>query len=201
SGLSTLETYADIGNNGNRAYRTEAFNGIIDGVRIYNRALSTDEVLELYNSAPPAIFNIQETNITSSGATITWNTDENSTSQVEYGLDTSYGNATDLDTSLVTSHSVLLTGLASETLYHYHVRSKDASGNESISQDNTFPTSGVSTYSITASAGDGGQINPSGTTQVASGGSQTYTITENTGYHISDVVVDGSSVGPVTSYP
>jgi|GEM_PF-6071091 len=50
SGLSTLETYADIGNNGDRADRTEAFHGIIDEVRIYNRPLNTAEVLELYNA-------------------------------------------------------------------------------------------------------------------------------------------------------
>jgi hypothetical protein len=55
-------------------------------------------------------------------------------------------------------------------------------------------------YSITASAGSGGQIIPSGTTQVVSGGSQAYTITANTGYQISDVVVDGSSVGNVNRY-
>ena len=177
-----------------------AVKGIVDEVRVYNRSLTAGEVLELYNSAPPALFNIQATNISSSGATITWNTDENSTSQVEYGLDTSYGSITDLDTTLVTSHSVLLTGLASETLYHYRVRSKDSSGNESISQDNTFTPSGSSTYSITASAGAGGQISPSSTTQVSSGGSQTYTITANAEYYISDVVVDGSSVGAVGGY-
>ncbi len=200
TGLSTFEGYADIGNNGNSSDRSAAFDGMIDDVRVYNRALNAAEVLELYNSAPPAFFNIQATNISSSGATIMWNTDENSTSLVQYGLDTNYGNATDLDTTLVTSHSMLLTGLASETLYHYCVRSKDESGNESISQDNTFTTSGAGTYSITASAGSGGTISPSGTTEVVSGGSQSYTITPNAGYHISDVLVDGSSVGAVGSY-
>jgi hypothetical protein len=55
-------------------------------------------------------------------------------------------------------------------------------------------------YSIIASFGKGGQIIPSGTTQVVSGDSQTYSITKNTGYNISDVVVDGSSVGNVDSY-
>ncbi len=55
-------------------------------------------------------------------------------------------------------------------------------------------------YTITASAGTGGTISPSGAVQVASGGSQTFTIAANSGYAISSVTVDGSSVGAVSSY-
>ncbi|MBF0542723.1 MAG: FecR domain-containing protein, partial [Nitrospirae bacterium] len=55
-------------------------------------------------------------------------------------------------------------------------------------------------YSITASAGTGGSVSPSGTSSVTSGGSQTYTITPNTGYKINDVSVDGGSVGVVSTY-
>ncbi len=54
-------------------------------------------------------------------------------------------------------------------------------------------------YTITATAGNGGTINP-GTTTVNCGGSQTYTIVPNGGYMISDVTVDGQSVGSVSSY-
>jgi uncharacterized repeat protein (TIGR02543 family) len=50
SGLSMLETYADIGNAGNRANRTEGFNGTIDEVRLYIRALSASEVSGLANT-------------------------------------------------------------------------------------------------------------------------------------------------------
>ncbi|MBW8042178.1 MAG: hypothetical protein FVQ85_19565 [Planctomycetes bacterium] len=181
------------------------FDGTIDEVHIYNRALAVSEILDLYNEGTtpdtnaPVISNVQTSNVTASQATITWNTDEASNSQVEYGLDTNYGSATNLDSSLVTSHSVLLTGLSQSTAYHFRVKSADTSGNESTSGDNTFTTSVASTYSIIAIAGSGGQINPSGTL-VVSGGSQTYTITANAGYDISDVLVDGSSVGAVSSY-
>ena len=58
----------------------------------------------------------------------------------------------------------------------------------------------INTYIITASAGAGGSISPSNAVVVNYGGSQTFTITPNTGYHIVDVVVDGSSVGAVTTY-
>lgn len=60
--------------------------------------------------------------------------------------------------------------------------------------------SGVSYYTMTASAGDGGSISPSGSTSVAYGGRKTYTVTPDSGYSISDVLVDGKSVGAVSNY-
>ena len=58
----------------------------------------------------------------------------------------------------------------------------------------------VTTYTISASAGTGGIISPSGSTSVITGGSQAYTITPNTGYSVASVTVDGTLVGAVTSY-
>lgn len=74
-------------------------------------------------------------------AKITWSTDEPSTSQVEYGESSSeYEHATTLDKELTTYHEVILKGLDPSTLYHYRVKSKDASGNETISSELTFKT-------------------------------------------------------------
>jgi len=53
---------------------------------------------------------------------------------------------------------------------------------------------------ITASAGTGGSISPSGTTTVNYGDSKTFIISLNQGYKIKDVLVDGVSVGVVSSY-
>ncbi len=55
-------------------------------------------------------------------------------------------------------------------------------------------------YTITASAGSNGSISPSGSVAVNSGGSQTFAITPATGYQVSSVVVDGTSVGAVSTY-
>ena len=55
-------------------------------------------------------------------------------------------------------------------------------------------------FSITATAGNGGTITPAGVTNMAYNGNQTYTIAANNGYHVSDVFVDGASVGAVTTY-
>ena len=56
------------------------------------------------------------------------------------------------------------------------------------------------TYTITASAGSHGSISPSGNVTVNQGSDKSFTITPDTGYQIDDVLVDGSSVGAVSSY-
>lgn len=56
------------------------------------------------------------------------------------------------------------------------------------------------TYIITASAEGGGTISPNGSVTVTEGDSQTFAITPNNGYHIEDVLVDGVSVGAVSTY-
>jgi hypothetical protein len=56
SGLTSLNTFADIGNDGNLSYRNEGFNGLIDKVRMYNRALSAGEVSYLFNIDSPFAF-------------------------------------------------------------------------------------------------------------------------------------------------
>ena len=55
------------------------------------------------------------------------------------------------------------------------------------------------TYTITAQAGQGGSISPESKT-VSSGENVSFTITPNEGYVIADVLVDGESVGAVSSY-
>ena len=61
-------------------------------------------------------------------------------------------------------------------------------------------TFAINTFNITASAGFGGSISPSGGVFVSYGGNQAFFITPSTGYHIAEVVVDGISVGATSSY-
>jgi PKD repeat protein len=61
-------------------------------------------------------------------------------------------------------------------------------------------TFAINTYTITASSGANGDVTPTGITTVNYGATPTYTITPNTGYHVQDVLVNGTSVGAVTSY-
>lgn len=108
-----------------------------------NLATSPDQnfsTLAASDGTPPIISNVSNTNPTSSGTSINWTTNEPSTSQVEYGTTTSYGNNTSLDSSLVLSHAVSVAGLLPSTIYHYRVKSVDAAGNGAVSGDFTFVT-------------------------------------------------------------
>src|SRR5690606_33519259 len=58
----------------------------------------------------------------------------------------------------------------------------------------------TSTYEITATAGANGSISPSGAIDVDCGADQAFTITADSGYAVADVLVNGISVGAVTTY-
>ena len=60
--------------------------------------------------------------------------------------------------------------------------------------------SGYSYYTIKATAGTGGSISPSGNVSVREGGDQTFTITPDKGYAVSNVKIDGKRIGAVKSY-
>ncbi|HBZ00170.1 MAG TPA: hypothetical protein DEO84_02510, partial [candidate division Zixibacteria bacterium] len=92
------------------------------------------------DTIPPVLTNIVSSGITDHTVMITWNSNEAATSQLDYGLSLSYGSSTTLDPALVTAHTVNLTGLTADTLYHFRVRSRDASANEAISGDFNFRT-------------------------------------------------------------
>ena len=91
------------------------------------------------DTTAPVISNIQ-TEVSDSTATISWDTDEPATSNVAYGLDDSYSATPETGGTLVTQHSVTITGLAEQTDYHFQISSTDASGNVSSEVDDVFTT-------------------------------------------------------------
>src|SRR5712692_4882133 len=91
-------------------------------------------------AAPPPDISAVNATETTSAATVTWSTDVPATSQVEYGLTSSYDFSTPVDSNLVADHAQTLTGLSANTLYHYRVRSQDENGLETVSDDFTFNT-------------------------------------------------------------
>jgi subtilisin family serine protease len=130
--------------------------GLTESTRYYYRVESTDpsgntagiggENTYFFTEGPPDDTppNIEDgpyVNVTESTATITWMTDEESDSMVEYGLDSNYG-FIESESDFVFIHQITLTSLDSETTYHYRVRSKDSSSNENeiISADYIFQT-------------------------------------------------------------
>lgn len=92
------------------------------------------------DTTPPAISSMSVSSSTQTSATIIWITNEPSDSQAEYGVMTSYGSVSALDTTLTTSHSITLSGLSAGATYHYRVKSKDGSNNLAVSSDQVFTT-------------------------------------------------------------
>ena len=104
-----------------------------------NTATSSTMTFSTVDLTPPSISNISVDVVTKTSAVINWTTNESATSVLDYGLTVGYGSSKS-DASLLVNHTVSVTGLASGTLYHYRVKSADASSNQSTSTDQTFST-------------------------------------------------------------
>ena len=77
---------------------------------------------------------------------------------------------------------------------------KGSTGDRSYTAHWRYNGSGYSYYTIKATAGTGGSISPSGNVSVRAGRDQTFTITPDKGYAVSNVKIDGRSIGAVKSY-
>ena len=207
---SANQTIAPLGNTsplyiGQFGSSSNRLQGVIDEVRIYSRALSAAEISQDMNgaigtvqdTAPPIISGVSASGITTSAATINWATSEAANSQVDYGLDSSYGSQTTLNSSLVTLHSVALSGLTSGITYHHRVRSADASGNPAVSGDFFFTT-----LTPDATPPDVFITGPSDGAIVSSTVSVAATASDNLGVIGVQFLLDGSNVGAeVTTSP
>ena len=89
---------------------------------------------------PPVISGVGSRDVNQNGATVSWTTNEPATSQIDYGATSSYGSSTALNSTLETTHTQVVAGLAAGTTYHYRVRATDAAGNSAVSGDLTFAT-------------------------------------------------------------
>jgi phage tail protein X len=135
-------------------------------------------------TTPPIISNISVSSITTTGATISWTTDEPSTTQVNYGTTTSLGSSASSGGS-VTSHSVALSGLASGTQYFYQVKSVDSNNNVGVSAQSSFSTVAVRTVppvisNVVVTPGSGGTATISWTTDEVATSQVNYGTTSTT---------------------
>lgn len=103
-------------------------------------AIVSFRTLAAAETTPPVIVEgPMAINISDSGATIIWKTDEPATSGVSYNDGVAYGVTS--DDGLVADHSIRLTGLKPSTTHTYTVSSKDALGNgPALSRSATFTT-------------------------------------------------------------
>ncbi|MBC7766909.1 fibronectin type III domain-containing protein [Arenimonas sp.] len=124
-----------------------------------NLTTSSDQIFTtnaIVDTTPPVI-SLISSSVATSSATIIWTTNKNSTTQVQYGLTSSYTASSTLDLATTTSHTVNLSGLTSNTIYHYRVLSRNVLGNLTTSSDQIFTTNAiVETIIISPTSGGGG---------------------------------------------
>jgi len=134
--------------------------------------------------------------------TITWTaTDNVAVATVDLALSTDGGATfpTAIATGIANSGSFAWTvPLALTSTARIRAFVRDGSGN--VASDSSHTNFSITGFNVVASAGANGSISPSGTIGVAAGATPTFTITPATGYHVADVLVNGVSVGAVTSY-
>jgi len=95
------------------------------------------------DNTSPTISKVSVVYTTGKTATIQWFTDENATSEISYGMTTSYGSEKK-DSRLVKIHDITIAGLKEGTYYHFSVKSKDNDNNTSRFYDLTFQTKSTS---------------------------------------------------------
>ena len=116
---------------------------------------STNFTFATAAASPPVITAVTASGISSTSATITWTTDQTASTLVNYGTTTAYGSQSTLNSALVTSHTVTLTGLTASTNYNYAVTSTNGGGTPTSSVNFTFATTATPAPVITAVAASG----------------------------------------------
>ena len=97
-------------------------------------------VAHFKDAIAPEISKVDVSKVSYWGATIAWETDEDSAAWVEYGTSDAYGARADSQEVQTTCHSIHLTGLEPNTTYYFKVMSKDRDQNEATPVDRTFET-------------------------------------------------------------
>ena len=134
------------------------------------------------DTTAPELSNVQVTTNSETSITVTWETDEDADSLVNYGLQENYGIIRIPETDK-REHSITLDDLEPGRVYHFRVVSADDEGNQGISADYKVQTGDISSNSdgagqANAEAAGQGQGSDSSTTETTSQETTTKDITE-----------------------
>ena len=136
SGLLTVAT--TIGSATGSESWTVAVSDSTDGSSATTCGGSTSITVVSTDESSPTLSDLTVSDISDTSAKISWTTNENTTSTVNYGKTIDYGSSTAI--SLGVSHSVTISGLTANTTYHFNIIYSDPAGNEEETGDNTFTT-------------------------------------------------------------
>ncbi|HKW55711.1 MAG TPA: immunoglobulin domain-containing protein, partial [Candidatus Acidoferrum sp.] len=142
------------------------------------------------NTSPTTLVvsNVQASAITTSGSQISWTTDALADSSVDYGTTAAFGNSTPVNSAMVTSHQVTLSGLAAGTTYYFQVNSTDTKGRHGHG-GNSFKTGGFSLSGTISPATAG-----TGTTVTLTGPQSATTTPDSSGTYMFSGLAGGSYV-------
>jgi uncharacterized repeat protein (TIGR01451 family) len=207
--------------------RNHFFDGDIEEMRVMDAVASPNWVWATYmnlasngtfgtydavQGAGPEIQNQPATLLTDTGATLNASlTVSNDTATTVYALwgTTDGGGAWGAwdNTNMVGAAEIsgpvalVATGLTAQQAYHYAFHASNGFGEAWAQPSTMFTTLGATYYAITPSAGPNGSISPAVAENVNPGaGSLSYTFQGDTGYHLTNVVVDGTNQGALASY-
>ena len=123
----------------------DSFQGCIDEVRIYNDALTEQEIINLYNSPPPQVVDLQLDGIVGTEVPLHWSTNEAASSVINCWPKVTGKSGSSLVSKTVTAedspateHSITLTGLSPETEYYYSITCTDEYGNSETYEDPAY---------------------------------------------------------------
>ena len=100
------------------------------------------QIMGAFTSAP-AISDLAIADVTYSSVSISWKTDRPSSGAVDYGPGSSYGSTAQENSQTNTAHTLTISGLQPDTIYHYRVHSS-AQGKIAEIADRTFTTGHIS---------------------------------------------------------
>lgn len=144
-----------------------AMSALLPGTLYYYRARSEGLLGEVVHSevgtfetdrVPLVVSGVRVVELEPETARVEWTTNRTADSSVEYGETEAYGSLSDVDSTLVGEHNVLIEGLSPGTVYHFRVCSEDGFGETATSGDSLFQTpvpplvvSGVTVSDVTQS--------------------------------------------------
>ncbi len=142
-GIALNNQYSDMTLAANTSYvykiRSYDASGNISDYSL-SKNISTPSIAVVKDTVPPVISTVSYSLTSPARIYISWYTNENSDTQVDYGQSSSYGHSSLLNSTMTTSHSIDISALNPGTTYHFRVKSKDSEGNVAMSSDNTFTT-------------------------------------------------------------
>ena len=184
TGLNAINHIADIANNGNTLARNQAFQGLIDDLRLYHRPVDTPEIAALYAPHTPTAYTV--TTAAEAGGTI----------EPAGPITTAPGNQLSFTITPqpgFTTANVLIDGVSKGPLQDYTFPAIDA---DHVIAAQFAPI----TYTLNTTPQPGGTIQPAGPITANHGDNITFTFTPLPGFAIADVLIDGASQGPLPTY-